>query len=908
MAVGIELIINKDLSLKSQSDLRKNTRHASTSLTRKSLAIASALFLATLVFSPDLLAQTKHPQTKLKAEKKLETVDKTIDKKDSEKSLTPDLVNQIKTGSSEERFDALNKLAESKHPQTLDFINLALKDDDWLLRARALQLIAQLPINERSNILLEIPKAAKDSYWFVRGNAALALAEISTQNQGSENSFIEKSFELLSEMRLDEHPFVRSETIKAIAASKNSNAIDYIAPLLTDEDSKVRSVAAMALVSLDSKRAINYLLTAHQLKDDKIFSTALYHFGELECLPYLLSSLDQADIELKRQLIKILCQANDLKAVEPLVKLLQNTLKEDPRDEKVLFELITSLSHLPSKSTFEALKALLNDQDRQVQLAAIEALSNTKNPEIVPTLIERLLAARDREMGDTLMKAISSFEQTETVDALFRVRKDPQGQARPVIDLALNKMGVTIDSLSQTIKTGKSSQWQTAKAATRWLAALNVPSSLEPLAAALHHSEPEVRAEAAQALGKFGDRAAVEPLISLLEDPVAKVKTSAVEALINLGINSNTLSKRLQSTDWRTRADAANLVGRMGITEVVPLLINNVNDKELAPRLESINALAKLKDRRATAVLLSALDDENASIRATTAIALGNLGDEKAAEPLVKMLTSYDVALGALAADSLIKLSSNNATAALIKTLSSRNWRARAQAARVLGYLLPESAITPLIPLLNDSAAPARYYAGQTLSKMGVVAINPLIEALRKDTHALNRYGVAHALAEIGKPSVDPLCKLLTDGDESLRVLATIVLGDIADPRAIEPLVIALDDVRFSVRSSAATALAQMGEAALNPVLDSLKNKNSSRCRAAAALTLKNLALHQSMPALIVALSDKEDAVRANAVEALSVIGDKTAISYLEQLVKTDRAETVRAAAQAAINRIQNVK
>jgi HEAT repeat protein len=898
MAVGNELIINKAKQAEIVS--------ASTTI-KKSIVVIGSFFLATTLFTQNSLAQNKHAKSKTesKTEKKVE---ENLDKKDSEQK--PDFVKQFKTSFAEERFEALNQLFEANHPETVDFIGVALKDEDWLLRSRALQLIAQLPTNKRSSLLLEIHTAIKDPYWFVRGNAALALSEIAAQAQPSEKSFVERSFELLSEMRLDENSFVRSQTIKAIAASKNSSAVDYIAPLLLDENSNVRSVAAMSLVDLNERKAVNHLLTARQLKGetDKIFSVALYHFGELDSLPYLLSSLEQANIELKRQIIKILYQANDIKAVDALVKQLQNTLTEEPRDEKTLFPLITSLSQLPTKSAIEALKTLLNDQNRPVQLAAIEALSNTKNPEIVPTLINRLLAARDREMGDALIKAISSFQQVETIDELFRVRKDSKGEVRPVIDITLGKMGINIDNLSQAVKTGKSPKWQPTKAATRWLAALNVPSSLEPLAAALSNPDPEVRTEAAQALGKFGDRAAVEPLISLLEDPVPTVKLTAIEALKNLGINANSLSKRLQSSDWRTRADAANLVGRLGIIEVVPLLINNVNDKELAPRLESINALAKLKDKRATSTLLIALDDENASVRATVAVALGNLGDEKAAEPLVKMLTSYDVALGALAADSLIKLSSNNATPALIKTLSSRNWRARAQAARVLGYLKPESAIAALIPLLNDPAAPARYYAGQTLSKMGQVAINPLIDALRKDSHALNRYGVARALATIGTPSVEPLCKLLTDSDESLRVLATIVLGDIRDTQAIDPLVMALDDIRFSVRSSAASALAQMGEAALNPVLESLKNKNSSRCRAAAALTLRNLALHEAMPALILALSDKEDAVRANAAEALSAIGDKTAISYLEQLTKTDKADTVRAAAQAAINKIQKIQ
>ena len=899
--------------LKSQLELLKTPSGKRVFFSRPYKYLVLILLLAfTLSIPSPVLAQNKRSK---KAKPKIEkTVEKSTEQKPEQATpsqplaITTDSVKQFETGTAEERFEALNRLAEANHPELVGFITRALKDIDWLIRTRALQLIVELPEEKRTNLLLEIPKTTKDSYFFVRGSAALAIADIASQKHVSEKGFIKECTSLLYEMRLDENAFVREQAIKAISASDNPRALEFIAPMLTDENINVRWTSAMSLVKLNDHKAVNYLITARELKPDtkEIFSIALYHFGERESLSSLLTSLEQqVNLSIKRQLIEILCQADDLGSADTLVKLLQTTRAETPRDEKVLFQIIPALSRLRTDKTIEALKTLLTDEDNQVQLAAIQALSDTKSLKIPSMLIERLLLARDREIGEALIKAIASFEQVETIDALFRVRKDSQGQTRPIIDLALNKMGVTIDNLSLAIRNGKSPSWQTPRAAARWLAALGIPSSLEPLVAALGHRDPQVRTEAAQALGGFGDRAAIEPLIALLEDSTPSVKVAAIESLKTLGINIDTISTRLQSSDWRTRADAANLSGRMGIKEVVPLLITALHDPEVATQLESIKALAKLKDHRATESLISVLDDENAPIRATAAVALGNLGDEKAAEPLVKTLTSYDVSLGALAADSLIKLSSDKAIPALTKTLASRNWRARAQAARVLGHLRPESAIGALIPLLGDSAAPARYYSCQALSKMGSAAVNPMIEALRKDTRGANRYGVARALATIGKDSVDSLCHLLTDTDESLRVLAVIVLAEIGDQRAIEPLVTALDDERFIVRASVASALGRIGQAALPQVLDSLQSKVSPKRRAAAALALKALGLREAAPALVAALSDKEDTVRANAAEALSVLGDNSVVGILKQIVKSDRADTVRAAAQRAINNIE---
>ncbi|MBN8721406.1 MAG: HEAT repeat domain-containing protein [Acidobacteria bacterium] len=890
MAVGIKSIINKS----------------------NVFLFCSCLVLATtLSFSSNALAQSKATKKNNKAEP-IKTVKEAVKETkeipiQENKPAEIDPISQFESDVAEQRVTALNKLLTDNNPQIADFITRALKDIDWLVRANALQAIARLDVKQRSKLLPKIIEASKDSYWFVRGSATIAITELARQKHPSEQAFIQQTFNLLIELQLDSHPFVRKQSIPAILAVNPKEAIKFIAPLLTDENSDVEWLSAITLVKINDKQAVSYLHNAQQLKrtSSHIYASALYHFGEKDFLPILLSNLDKVDIALKRELIHILCQANDLQTVEVLTKTLKTSLAEDPRDEKIIFEIIPTLSKLPSPTSLEILKTLLVDPDRKVQLSAIQALSDTKNPKVVAVLIEQLLLARDREFGDSLVKAISTFQQVETVDALFKVRKDENGKNRPAIDFALSKMGITIDNLSLAIRSGKTPNWQTPRAAARWLAALGVPSSLEPLVAALNHPDVQVRTEAAQALGMFGDRAAIEPLIALLADPNPIVKEATVEALKTLGINSEAITARLNSTDWRVRADAANLAGRMGIKDVVPLLVANVESGEISARLESINALAKLKDSQATKALIAVLEDENAAIRATAAVALGNLGDEQAAEPLVKMLTSYDVALGALAADSLIKLSSNNATPALIKTLSSRNWRARAQAARILGHLRPLSAITALIPILSDSTAPARYYAGQALSKMGESAINPLIAALKTDRRGTNRYGVARALATIGNNSVDALCQLLTDTDESLRILAANVLAEIGDKRAIESLVNALGDDRFIVRSSVAVAIGRMGEEALNPVLDSLQSKNSPQRRAAAALALKNLGLRQAAPALVLALSDKEDTVRANAADALATIGDTSVLAALTAIAKNDRADTVRAAAQRAINEIQ---
>jgi HEAT repeat protein len=862
-----------------------------------------ALLLVAMAISSPALAQRSHArQDKTKTEKPSgEAAKPGASEENFDQWLT-----KLQSEKEEDRFYAVTKIAASGNAQAAELILKALKDKDWLVRGRAAQLIYQLPADRRASIFPSLRTAILDEHWFVRGSALLGMAEIFAMHESADLQFARDSFALLQAARLDREPFVRRQAARALAASGDARAIEFLAPLLTDENELTRWEAAMSLAALGDRRAVERLRAARELMPENSypFSAALYQFGEREDFSALVAAIDKiekVDPILRSRLIKSLCQSNDARALDPLLKLLKTS------DGELQLEIIAALGRLRDARATEPLLTLLKEDNRELQLAAIAALAQAQDERAASPLIERLLAAQDREMGEALVNAIAAFERPETVDALFKARKDKQGKISPAISMVLERMGITVDKLSLAIKNGQGPSWQGARASAHWLAELGAHSSVEPLVGALSHPDGAVREQAARALAGFGDRAAIEPLLLLLEDPVPAVRLAAIETLKSLGVNGQTLGVRLKSPDWRVRADAANLAGRMGFNELTPTLISVVNDHEAGVRQESITALGRLKDNRAIDCLIAALDDENSRVRAASANALGNIGDERAASALVQSLASYDVALSALSADALIKLNAHNAAAALIATLSRRNWRARAQAARVLGHMGEPTSIQSLVGLLNDKAAPVRYYACQALGHLGESAIAPLIDALKKNDNNGNRYGIAQALVSIGAPVVDPLCVALNESATAapVRITLATTLAEIGDGRAIDPMINALDDDRFQVRQSVSIALGHMGDAALNPLLEALKSKKLPKRRVGAAAALKLLGKPEAAPALIEALNDKDDQVRANAAAALAELGDMSAISALEQLAKNDRADTVRAAARVAINNIQ---
>ena len=106
---------------------------------------------------------------------------------------------------------------------------------------------------------------------------------------------------------------------------------------------------------------------------------------------------------------------------------------------------------------------------------------------------------------------------------------EPKAEATaiPAVDMASvpEEVLATIDTLLNDRTRGAPSPPRS------WARALRHQASVEPLMQALNDEAWEVRAAAAKALGKLGDRRAIDALQPLLRDNVSQVRDAAGEAL-----------------------------------------------------------------------------------------------------------------------------------------------------------------------------------------------------------------------------------------------------------------------------------------------------------------------------------------------------------------------------------------
>jgi hypothetical protein len=104
---------------------------------------------------------------------------------------------------------------------------------------------------------------------------------------------------------------------------------------------------------------------------------------------------------------------------------------------------------------------------------------------------------------------------------------------------------------------------------------------------------------------------------------------------------------------------------------------------------------------------------------------------------------------------------------------------------------------------------------------------NVLIESLGEEERFI-RNNARVALENIGAPSVELLIPVLKEQNFEVRQQAAMALGNINDPRAVEPLISILKDEHHFVRWMAVNSLGKiMDTRAVEPLIDSLDDEDS---------------------------------------------------------------------------------
>ena len=353
-------------------------------------------------------------------------------------------------------------------------------------------------------------------------------------------------------------------------------------------------------------------------------------------------------------------------------------------------------------------------------------------------------------------------------------------------------------------------------------------------------------------------------------------------------------------------------------------LLEDVDD---ATREEAAKALAELGDPSTLEALHQAIEDDYWAVRAQVGWALAKIGGDKAIEGLITLFNDNMMEVQSESVKAVSTMGTS-IVPSLIPCLKDERWRVREQAAKALGELKDPEAIKGLIIACRDRDGAVKSAAAEALGKIGDAKAVPALIKLFKDTSKIVRETAGTALTYIGEPSVDSLLDTLKDphfvvrchgvralggmttdyqigrawvkeprvvealvgclkdSDRAVREDATIALGNIGDPGAVEGLIEAMKD--GSVRRHAIASLGMIGDPrALPAVLDALKGKGFQQqgtptpgciisedqlIKEAAATALGHLRHPKVIPDLILLLKDL--VLREYAASSLVLIGD----------------------------------
>jgi HEAT repeat protein len=146
-------------------------------------------------------------------------------------------------------------------------------------------------------------------------------------------------------------------------------------------------------------------------------------------------------------------------------------------------------------------------------------------------------------------------------------------------------------------------------------------NSVESLIAALNDKEWPVRKNAVTSLGQIGDERALKPILKSLEDEDTDVKRQSIHALEKMKKSAfKPLLKKLYDVNWQNRAMAAEALGRIGDKRAVEPLSkalsnSRVRDENRYVRGKAAEALGRIGSAKAVPYLEKALNEKYIFVR-----------------------------------------------------------------------------------------------------------------------------------------------------------------------------------------------------------------------------------------------------------------------------------------------------
>ena len=381
---------------------------------------------------PDLIARMggKDPVIKIHLMQLLAKFDKA--------EITNALEMQLKDPNKMVRSAALSALATRKSDTiSIDKIAKVLTDPDLDVQGKAVDVLTK--INHPDTIQYLLP-ALKDESEYARRAAVEVLNAV-----GNENSVKD----LLGAIK-DDDWWVRSRAGDALAEIGGPRVVDSVVALIKSEDEEIRRTAIEILNSTKDERAIEGLLKATDDSDWWVRERAvdaLSKIGGTRALPKLESMLGK-DPRTDTVVVRAIGILGNYKHISKIVPLLQRPERE------IQVEAIKALSQLADESHAESIRSILRkiqqSEDHTIINAADAALKSLDDRYSETVIEQNVRAEKIAGNTKTLLVDNSDLERllNEAKEASAVAQADGDGEVVPAAAAPMAQQVLDITKLS----------------------------------------------------------------------------------------------------------------------------------------------------------------------------------------------------------------------------------------------------------------------------------------------------------------------------------------------------------------------------------------------------------------------------------------------------------------------------
>ncbi|MBI2069820.1 MAG: HEAT repeat domain-containing protein [Elusimicrobia bacterium] len=421
--------------------------------------------------------------------------------------------------------------------------------------------------------------------------------------------------------------------VKAVLA-----VADLRIALLRDPVLRVRERAAEALGLIADESAISALGQALIELDETTKHRAMEALAAMgpNAAPIFFETLERGDAHSRA------LAASGLEKIQAAAALIESLSNETIRARALNILLIMAKS-----GVVETLCRSLKHPDAEIRFEICRILREARQPRSFDALIETAMTDADAEVRFLAVEALVTLGEEKALPVILRSLKEKTKERAGIIKALIHFSSQSLMSiLPEIMPLAKDHDECVRQAAVNLLGFIPAVQAADILVAALKDSSPDVRKEAALALGRRrGEpddsvaRGICQALLDAVNDPSPDVRSMAVRSLGNFAWPEilAPLVRAFEKADETYRDDIADALSKIE-TDVIIKALPSLPIKETKTKAGIAWTLGLIGDERGYATLVGFLQDKEPLVRAAAAGALGNFRSENTAKLLKDFL------------------------------------------------------------------------------------------------------------------------------------------------------------------------------------------------------------------------------------------------------------------------------